>query len=234
MINIKIFQFNPFQENTILLWDSTGEGAAIDPSFYDEKEKAEFENFVESNSIRLKKIMITHGHFDHLYGVAYLCRKYGLKACMCPLDRPLLENANKMCAPFGMKTPDTDFEIEPVYEGDTIAFGDAVFRVIETPGHSEGGVCYHCEADKVLVSGDTLFAGCIGRTDLPGGDYDKLIVSVMDKLMGFDADTDILPGHGPKSDIGHERTHNPFLQPFNEPEEELNWDEDGIALDGQQ
>ena len=101
-----------------------------------------------------------------------------------------------------------------------LGFGKASFRVIETPGHSEGGVCFYDEADKLLLTGDTLFAGAIGRSDMPGGDYDKLIVSIMDKLMGLPGDVEVLPGHGGRSDIATERTSNPFLQPFNEPAEE--------------
>ena len=107
----------------------------------------------------------------------------------------------------------------------------APFKVITTPGHTPGCVCYYCEADKVLLSGDTLFAGSIGRTDHLGGDYDREIISVMDKLMGLPGDVDVLPGHGHRTTIANERTQNPFLQPFNEPEEDIDWDGDGIEID---
>ncbi len=93
------------------------------------------------------------------------------------------------------------------------------FQVITTPGHTPGGVSFYSEEERILLTGDTLFAGSIGRTDLPGGEYDDLIVSIMDKLMGLDGDVEILPGHGGVSDIASERTHNPFLQPFNEPDD---------------
>ena len=88
------------------------------------------------------------------------------------------------------------------------------------------------KADKLLISGDTLFAGSIGRTDSAWGDYDKEIVSIMDKIMGLDGEVEVIPGHGPKTDIAHERTHNPFLQPFNEPEEDMDWDGEGLNIDG--
>ena len=105
--------------------------------------------------------------------------------------------------------------------------------MITTPGHTPGGVCYYDETDKVLLTGDTLFAGAIGRSDLIGGDYDHLIISIMDKLMGLPGDVDVLPGHGRKTTIADERTHNPFLQPFNEPEEDLDWDGEGIEIEGE-
>ena len=105
--------------------------------------------------------------------------------------------------------------------------------MITTPGHTPGGVCFYDKADKVVFTGDTLFAGSIGRTDHPGGDYDKLIVSLMDKLMGIPGDVTVFPGHGHNTMISDERTHNPFLQPFNEPDmDHLDWDADGIELHG--
>ena len=112
-------------------------------------------------------------------------------------------------------------------------FGNIELQVIATPGHTPGGVCWYGEKDGVLFSGDTLFAGAIGRTDNAWGDYDKMIVAIMDKLMGLDGHVSVLPGHGPESSIAYERTHNPFLQPFNEPGgDDLEWDAEGIELDG--
>ena len=117
-------------------------------------------------------------------------------------------------------------------EGDEIAFGNTKFSVIETPGHTFGGVCYYCKEEKLLVSGDTLFAGAIGRTDSQWGDYDKLIVAIMEKLMGLDGDVEVIPGHGPVTNIGYERTHNPFLQPFNEPDGDID-NEDELYIQGE-
>ena len=139
---------------------------------------------------------------------------------MDPAERLSLDAAGKMAGAVGLEVPDTSFRTEPLTDGETLRCGDATFQVISTPGHSAGGVCYHDAADGILLTGDTLFAGSIGRTDLPGGDYERLIVSIMDKLMGLPGDTDILPGHGVYSSISRERVANPFLEPWGEAEED--------------
>ena len=134
---------------------------------------------------------------------------------------------------FGLKSVDTSFCTLPLTENQTLSFGKTEFTVISTPGHTPGGVCLYDAADKALFTGDTLFAGCIGRTDLPGGDYDQLIVGIMEKLLVLSADVTVFPGHGGTSSIADERTHNPFLQPFNEPDtDQIDWDADGIELRG--
>jgi glyoxylase-like metal-dependent hydrolase (beta-lactamase superfamily II) len=111
-------------------------------------------------------------------------------------------------------------EFKPVTEGDIIEVGDLKFEVLETPGHSRGGLCFYERAEGVLFSGDTLFAGAIGRTDHPGGDYDLLMKSIFEKLMILEGTVAVIPGHGPETDIASERNTNPFLMPFNEPYED--------------
>ena len=136
---------------------------------------------------------------------------------MDPADRGTLENAGYFCTMFGFNTPQTDVRTEDIHDGDRIRFGNTEFEVLSTPGHTPGGVCFYDAADKVLFSGDTLFAGSIGRTDHPGGDYDRLMEGIFSKLMVLDGDVDVIPGHGPHTTVSDERTRNPFLQPFNEP-----------------
>ena len=123
------------------------------------------------------------------------------------------------------------FAFQPATDGLELHCGGTSWQVITTPGHSPGSVCYYCASAGVLVSGDTLFAGSIGRTDLDGGDYDALIRSIMDKLMGLPGDTDVIPGHGHPTSIAREAATNPFLIPFNEPDTDW-WKQDGIELDG--
>lgn len=219
MINIKDFSFNPFQENCYLLWDSSNRGIIVDPGCYDNEELAEFQDYIEKKGITPIAILLTHGHFDHVFGVKYLAGHYAIPVYMSKEDEVIIQNNDKFSKVFGLKAPDVDFETADIEDGDILNFGEMSFEVIRTPGHTPGGVCYYDEADKILLTGDTLFAGSIGRTDNIYGDYDKLIVGIMDKLMGIDGDVDILPGHGPSSNIGYERTHNPFLQPFNEPDD---------------
>ena len=232
MLNIKIYFCNPFQENTYILWDDTQEGVIVDPGCYDENELETVTGFIEKKGIQIKAIWLTHGHFDHIYGVTALARKYGVEIYGSHKDQIILEHMAEQTRRFGIKNPDTDFTTIDLQDRDQIGFGQTEFQVITTPGHTPGGVCFYCQKEKVLMSGDTLFAGAIGRSDLYMGEYDDLIVSLMDKIMGLDGDVTVWPGHGPKTDIGHERTHNPFLQPFNEKEEDMDWDEDGLEIHG--
>ncbi|MGM9737432.1 MAG: MBL fold metallo-hydrolase [Candidatus Cryptobacteroides sp.] len=233
MIRIYTFQFNPFQECCSLVWDKSGEAVIIDPGFYNAAEAETLYRKIASENLVPKMILLTHGHFDHIFGVKECAVKYSIPVMMNRADNIILENDGAIAAAFGLRAPDVDFVTLPLEDGQSVAFGETVFKVIATPGHTPGGVCFYDEADKVLFSGDTLFAGSIGRTDNAWGDYDSLIKCIMEKLMGLDGDVSIIPGHGPQTNIGRERTHNPFLQPFNEPEpDELDWDADGIELKG--
>lgn len=220
MLHIQVFHCNPLQENAYLLWDDTREGVVVDPGFDGDAELSRFRNFLKENDIRLKEIWLTHGHFDHILGVsALLDGAAPVPVRLHPADRPQLERARLMAAAFGIDFPGVGFPTVDLADGEELRVGTMVFRVITTPGHTPGGVSFYSAQERILLTGDTLFAGSIGRTDLPGGEYDDLIVSIMDKLMGLDGDVEILPGHGGVSDIATERTHNPFLQPFNEPDD---------------
>lgn len=196
------------------------EGVLVDPGAYDGTELGQVRDYLFKENVRPKAIWLTHGHFDHVFGAASLSKEFGIPVLMSPADKEVLALGARMASQIGLKTPDTGFETVDIGDGDRLRVSGSIFTVIECPGHSPGSLCFYDEAAKVLLSGDTLFAGSIGRTDLPGGDYDKEIVSIMDRLMGLPGDVDVLPGHGRRTSIAEERTCNPFLQPFNEPEEE--------------
>lgn len=214
MLNIKTFSFNPFAERCSLVWDDRLETVIVDPGCYDSSEVRALKDFVEEKHLTVKAIWLTHGHFDHIFGVASFP---GVPVYMHPADKALLAMDGSLAEAIGLDAPDTSFTTTDISDGETLSFGETEFKVIATPGHTPGGVCFYDEKDKVLFSGDTLFAGSIGRSDLPLGDYDSLIVSLMETLMGLPGDVTVIPGHGPSTDIATERTHNPFLQPFNEP-----------------
>ena len=221
MFEIKQFSFNIFGENTIVVWKDNNSAVIVDPGCYNENERAALTDFLASDGITPAAIILTHGHPDHIFGVKYLQERFGIPVYMHPDDSATLGYSERLSSKLGLTPPDTSFSFEPVRDGEKLLLGGFCFEIIHTPGHTPGGVCYYDRDEGIIFTGDTLFAGTIGRSDLLMGDYDKLIVSVMEKLMLLDASVEVLPGHGGKTTIGYERMNNPFLEPFNEPEEEL-------------
>lgn len=232
MINILELSYNLFQEKTYVVWQDEGRCAVIDPGFCDRGEQEDFFSQLESRGLKAEAILLTHCHFDHIYGVKALQDASGAPVYMHAADEPVIDYCAEMAARFGIAAPDGSFRREHVKEGDVIKAAGMEFEIMETPGHTPGGVCYLLRGEGILFSGDTLFAGSIGRTDLKYGEYDDEIRSIMEKIMILDTDTKVCPGHGPNTNIGHERTHNPFLEPFNEPEEVFDPDAEPIIISG--
>ena len=233
MIHIEHFTFNSFYTNCYVIWDETGNCAIADPACHSEAEIKKLADFIQAKGLQPQCIMLTHCHFDHIYGMQALAEGYEIPVYYCSKELYSLETVNPhICNAYGLPLPETFPIIKNgsqihcpsrainVREGETIDVGDLKFEVIETPGHSVGGLCFLERTEKVLISGDTLFAGAIGRTDHPGGDYDVMMKSIFEKLLMLDGETRVLPGHGPASDIATERMTNPFLMPFNEPMED--------------
>lgn len=224
MIRIEYFTFNPFQERCSVIWDGDGAGVIVDPGYCNDMERDEIYDFVQKNSLSIKAILLTHGHFDHILGAADASRHFNVPVYMHPADKIIIKESNPLiCNAFGVQVPEFKGEEEmviPIAEGDKIPVGQMEFTVIETPGHTPGGVCFFEAGSKILLSGDTLFAGSIGRTDNNWASYDSLMEGIFTKLMVLDGDITVVPGHGPTTSIAQERTTNPFLQPFNEPFEE--------------
>lgn len=223
MIHLEHFIFNPFQTNTYLVWDDNGFCAVIDPG-YNDAERNKIVAFIQSKNLTPVCVMLTHGHFDHIYGLADFASTYNVPVYMDMKETYSFEHTNPyVCGNYGLELPilpsDSTVFID-AKDGDIILVGDLSFEVLQTPGHSVGGLCFLAKDEKTLFSGDTLFAGAIGRTDHPGGDYDQMMKGIWEKLMVLDGDITVYPGHGPSSDIATERMTNPFLMPFNEPYEE--------------
>ncbi len=220
MIHIEHFTFNAFQTRCCAVWDKAGNCAFVDPGCSSPDELEALTSFVAGKSLNPVCIMLTHSHFDHILGVAGLSGTYGgLPVYMHPADKFTLEKNEFFAKAFGVPMPKA-FPTVDIEEGSVVEVGSLKFEVIETPGHTVGGVCYLERTEKVLFSGDTLFAGAIGRTDHPGGDYDMIMKSILGKLTCLDGDIKVIPGHGPCTDIATEGMTNPFLQPFNEPYED--------------
>jgi len=228
MINIHHFTFNALQTNCYLAWDEDGFCAIVDPSYID-AEKEQIVALISDKRLKPVCVLLTHGHFDHIYGLADFVRTYDVPVYMDMKEEYSFTHTNPyVCGNYGLPLPklplsgseEGGITFINVKDSDVITVGKLSFEVLETPGHSVGGLCFLERQEKVLFSGDTLFAGAIGRTDHPGGDYDLLMKSIWEKLMCLDSETVVFPGHGPATDIARERMINPFLLPFNEPYEE--------------
>jgi hydroxyacylglutathione hydrolase len=211
MIRIKSFIYNPFQVNTFVVYDETLNCLIIDAACF---QKDEFDNlfdFIAKNSLIPGAVLNTHGHMDHLTGTARICEKYGIGLIMHPDDLLLLENGVEYGRTFGFQIEAPPKPQSWLNDGDIYHFGNSEIIAWHTPGHSPGSLVFYAPNEKFLITGDVLFAGSIGRTDLPGGNYQQLINSIRAKILVLPRDTIVFPGHGPETTIGTEIDYNPFL-----------------------
>ena len=212
MININTFVFNPFQENTYILSDNTGECVIVDAGCYFEEEFKQLFDFISSNKLKPVKLLNTHGHIDHILGVPRLSEFYNLVPEFHNDELFLVKNAVEQGKLFGIHLNPVlkaEYRLE---EKSMIEFGHSQLKVLHIPGHTKGSVAFVSESDNFIITGDVLFKGGIGRTDLPGeGDYDTLLKSIKNKLLVYNDEVLIFPGHGPSSTIGKEKNTNPFL-----------------------
>lgn len=211
MIQIHSFTFNPFQENTYVLSDETKECVIIDPGCYTEEEKSALSGFISDKGLKPVKLLLTHAHIDHVLGNNYLCGKYKLKIEMNVIEKELLKSAELYGEMWGIKVEPSPAPEVFLAEGDEVKFGNSTLQIIFTPGHSPGSICFYNPEGKFIIAGDVLFHGSIGRTDLPGGDYDTLIRSITEKVFPLGDEYKVYPGHGPSTTIAHEKKFNPFV-----------------------
>jgi len=211
MIQIKTFYFNELRTCCYLLWDETKEAIVIDPGCFSQSEQTRLKKFVDQEGLIFKYMVNTHAHFDHIMGNAFVCTWWGIKTYIHPDEQLMLEHADTHSRMFGMGIEKPPVDTLPLYEHEPLCFGSSALQVLATPGHTPGGICLYAPDEGFVITGDTLFAGSIGRTDLPGGDYDQLINSIHKKLFPLNPSVRVLPGHGPETTMGHERAHNPFL-----------------------
>ncbi len=211
MTEIKIFVFNSFQENTFLLYDESKECIIIDAGCNEDHEFKQIDNFIIEKGLKVKSIVNTHCHIDHIMGNAYLSKKYNVESIAHKEDLPLLERSKDMATAFGLSVEDPPIPSIFVNENDEIEFGNTVLLVKHVPGHSPGSIALYNQKDGFVIVGDVLFKGGIGRTDLPGGDYDTLIASINNKLFTLNNDVIVYPGHGESTSIAKEKSDNPFF-----------------------
>ncbi|WP_412060604.1 MBL fold metallo-hydrolase [Rubrivirga sp. IMCC45206] len=213
-LTVQSFVVSPFAENTYVL-SSGGEAAIVDPGTASRAERQAVEAYLEAAGLTVRHLLLTHGHLDHVFGCAHFQHRFPDAAHggwqMHPADGPLLDNAVVQGEMFGVRVDAPPPAAHDLAAGDEIALGDAVLRVLHVPGHSPGSVAFYSEADGLVIAGDALFQGSIGRTDLWQGDLDTLLASIRRELLVLPDDTRVFSGHGPMTTVGAERETNPFL-----------------------
>jgi glyoxylase-like metal-dependent hydrolase (beta-lactamase superfamily II) len=206
------FVFNPYEVNTCIIAAGDGQCAIVDPACYSPDEQAALKKFIIDKSLRPVWLINTHGHFDHVIGNAFVSQTWQVKTAAHRDDLFLMENAYRQGEIFGYPVEQPPTPAVFPNDGDTIAFDDVSLRIFHIPGHSPGSIVLYSLEQNWVIVGDVMFRGSIGRSDLPGGDYDLLIGGIEEKLMTLPPDTKVYTGHGPETTIGRERKYNPFLK----------------------
>jgi hydroxyacylglutathione hydrolase len=211
MIKIHSFVFGPFQENTYLLYDETKECVILDPGNNNAEEDKQLHDFISNNNLLLKRLILTHGHIDHINGNKFIFDTYGLLPEVHLNDLYFIENHLASATMYGLSVEPSPIPKSYIKEGDTIVFGNSKLNTVFTPGHSPGSISFYNLEEKFIIVGDVLFRGTIGRTDLPLGNFEELMSSIETKLFPLGDDLKVYNGHGQATTIGFERLNNPFL-----------------------
>jgi len=211
-MKIRAFEFNPVAENTYVVYDDTNECVIIDAGCYYPDENYELLNFILNNELKVKHLLNTHLHFDHILGNAFVYSQFDVKPKANKADEFLMEAMPVQLRMYGFPEAEPAPEIQLyLNENDVIEFGHQKFKVLEVPGHSPGSIAFYNEMEGCVFTGDALFRGSIGRTDLAGGNYEQLLDSIRTKLFTLPRGTVVYPGHGPKTTIAEEMANNPFF-----------------------
>ena len=212
-MNVTRFPVNPFVECTYLLWICEGGDAVlVDPGMMRDDERKMIDDFITMHYLNVKYVLLTHIHIDHVTSAKWASEKYGAIIAGCEHEERYGAFLPQQAEHFRLK-----IDIEPLKldkylkDKDVISIGDEEIKVLYTPGHSSGSLSFYVPMSSIVLTGDALFAGSIGRTDLPGGDFDTLISSIRMKLFTLPSDTMVYPGHGPATTIGDEMRYNPYL-----------------------
>lgn len=211
-MKLKIFVTNPWQQNTVVLYDETGDAVIIDCGCFTAGEREMLKDFITAHKLKPVALLNTHLHIDHIFGNGFIKETYNLDARAAKEDAFWVDNAIEYAAMLGVKGITQPPALgEYLKDGDTVTFGNSRLKVIAVPGHSAGGLCFYSEPDKLLIAGDVLFEGSVGRSDLPGGDSVQLLNAIKNKLFILPDDVTVVPGHGDTTTIGTEKRTNPFF-----------------------
>lgn len=211
MAQVKTFVFNDFQINTCLIIGNKNSCIIVDPGCYSQSEKDHLLKFISDNNLKPIMLVNTHAHVDHVLGNAFVKQHFDIPFYCNKKDEALLKSSTEQGIMFGFNaepSPNIEFDIT---ENDTLTIDGQTLEIFEVPGHSPGSIAIFSKDDGFIIAGDVLFKNSIGRTDLPGGDYNTLIASINNKLMPLDDGTIVYAGHGPATTIGNEKSTNPFL-----------------------
>ncbi len=210
MLHVKTFVFNPFSENTYVVYDDSLEAVVIDPGCYEQEEKDHLDNFIKSEKLTVKYLLDTHAHIDHVLGNYHVKEKYKVPFLMHKKDEPVLKAVKAYAPNYGFINYTEALPDQFLEEGDEVIFGNSKFSVLFVPGHAPGHIAFYNQKEKILMGGDVLFKRSVGRTDLPGGNHETLINSIHQKLFVLPDDVVVYPGHGDTTTLGEEKTSNPF------------------------
>ena len=210
MLHIRTFTFNPFEENTYVVYDETLEAVVIDPGCYEKEEQEELSSFITEEKLNVRLLLNTHSHIDHVLGNAYVKNRYNVPFHLHPSELTVLRSVKSYAGNYGFHGYHEVLPDGSLQEGTPVRFGNTALDVLFLPGHSPGHVGFYAEEQKILLAGDVLFYRSIGRTDLPGGNLETLLGSIHQKLFRLPDDVVVYPGHGPVTTLGEEKVSNPF------------------------
>jgi hydroxyacylglutathione hydrolase len=210
MLSIKSFVFNPFSENTYIVFDESKEAVIIDPGCYEQKEQRELLQYITNQQLCVKYLLNTHGHIDHVLGNDFVKENFKVPLFIHRQEEKVLLAVKTYASNYGFAKYKETTPDQYLAEGDLIAFGNTQWKVLFVPGHSPGHIAFYDEKEKVIFSGDVLFEQSIGRTDLPGGDFNSLIESIQKKLFVLPDEVVVYAGHGSPTQIGKEKITNPY------------------------
>jgi hydroxyacylglutathione hydrolase len=211
MTNVKIFQFNPLQENTYIIFNAAKDCIIVDPGCYFDRERDSLTRFIEENSLRPVMLVNTHCHLDHVFGNKFIAETYGLELFIHSGERKVLEMAPASGLMWNMPFDNYEGKINDLQPGQDINLGEDNLRILYTPGHSPASISFYAKEDGYVIAGDVLFHESVGRTDLPGGNPDILSKSIKEVLYLLPDETIVYSGHGIETTIGHEKKHNPYV-----------------------